>query len=436
MFATIRNFVFLTTAIGLGGLVSCKKSNDSAYNASQPIKVNSFSPAAGPLGTEILIKGSNFTSDTTKIKVSINGIALHVAGANSTEIMAAITEKTGSGPVVVTIQNGKGTSVDTFNYQYSYHVSTLAGTGSSGYSDGVGTNAAFNFNGVRGQLSLDTAGNLYVADGGNQRIRKVAPDGTVSTIAGNGINGYVDGDATSAEFNNPCATWYDVATGNVYVSERNGHNIRIISPQGAVSTYARYTGGNGGNELTSVVVNPNNGHVYWSDFYGSGIYTLKGGAVTQVITHDLPCTMTIDPQGNLYASHYDDEQIYKYTYNSSADSFDGGTVLAGSSHVEGSDDGVGLAATFGRPWGLCIDSKGVLYNSGQGGGDPSNCVRMITPDNWNVITIAGVGNATGNIDGLGGDARFNQPTGITVDKTGNLFVLDMGNNTIRKIVVN
>ena len=433
MYTAIKNQLLLLAFIICTGCISCRKSNGFTHNSSAPITVSSFSPMKGPIGTELLVKGSNFASDTSQVKVSINGVPLLVVGVNGNEIMAVITEKTGSGPVVVSIDKGTGTSSDVFNYQFSYTVTTLAGSGSAGYNDGRGTAASFNFNGVRGQLSVDQNQNLYVADGGNQRIRKIAPDGTVSTIAGSGINGYLDGNASSAQFNNPCGTTVD-ANGNVYVSERNGRNIRMITPAGVVSTYA-HSNGNGGNELTSVVINNTTGAIYWSDFYGDGIYQLRSGSVQRVINHSLPCTITIDGQGNIYATHYDDETVMKYTYNAGSDTFDNGAVVAGTSHVSGMTDAVGTSATFARPWGIAIDSKNNLYVSGQGGGDKSNCVRLITADTWTVRTIAGVGDNTGYIDGLGGDARFNQPTGIAVDKNNNLYVLDMGNNRVRKITV-
>src|SRR5882757_2270396 len=135
MFATIKRALIIFALIIPAGFMSCKKSNGFTHNPSQPITIASFSPATGPIGTEILIKGSNFSSDTSTIKVSINGVPLLIAGVNGNEIMAVVTEKTGTGPIVVTIDKTSGTSSDPFNYQFSYTVSTLAGSGSAGYSD-------------------------------------------------------------------------------------------------------------------------------------------------------------------------------------------------------------------------------------------------------------------------------------------------------------
>jgi sugar lactone lactonase YvrE len=426
------SYILVVAALVFGA--GCKKSAGGfSHNVSEPITVSAFSPASGPFGTELLIKGSNFTGDTSKVKVTINGVPLTVVGVDGDEIMVAVTAKTGSGPVVVSIDGKTGTSASSYAYVYSYSVSTLAGSGTAGFNDGIGTGASFNFNGVRGQLCVDTALNVYVADGGNQRVRKIAADGTVSTIAGNGTNGYADGAGAAAEFNNPCGTVLD-ANGNLYVSERNGHHIRMITPDGVVSTYASGSG-NGTNELTSVVVNKKTGAVYWSDFYGNGVYALKGGVITQVINHSLPCTLAIDASGNIYATQYDDEQVWKYTYDAVNDVFDNGVAIAGTSHVAGMVDGVGLAATFARPWGIALDGGGNLYVSGQGGGDNSNCVRRLSAGDWTVTTIAGVGDNTGNLDGLGTDARFNQPTGIAIDKNNDMYILDMGNNLVRKITV-
>jgi sugar lactone lactonase YvrE len=415
------------------GVSACKKDNGGySNNSSAPIVVTSFTPAEGATGTEVLINGSNFSSDTSQVQVTINGVPLKIAGTKENQIMAYLTQKTGTGPVVVTIGKNTGASTTDFNYLFSYVVTTLAGSGNAGFADGKGAAASFNFAGVRCQLSVDDNLNVYVPDGGNQRVRKIAPDGTVTTLAGTGENGYADGNASGAKFNNPCGTTID-AGGNIYVTERNGRRIRKITPDGKVSTYA-YSSGNGGNELTSVAINKTTGAVYWSDFYGDGIYALKNGTVTKVINYSLPCTITIDGAGNIYATHYDAQMVRKYTYNATTDAFDNGTDLAGMDRQSGWVDGIGQAARFNNPWGIAMDNKNNLYVTGLGEDRNSNCVRMITPDTRNVTTIAGTGDK-GYAEGTGSSVRFNGPTGIAVDKNGNMYILDMTNNRVRKITV-
>ena len=125
----MKNFLLILALIIGAGCIGCKKSNGGyTHNPSQPITVNNFSPATGTLGTEVLIKGSNFTSDTSKIKVSINGVPLLIVGVNGDEIIAVVTTKTGSGPINVSIDGKNGASNSNYTYIYSYSVSTLAGS--------------------------------------------------------------------------------------------------------------------------------------------------------------------------------------------------------------------------------------------------------------------------------------------------------------------
>src|SRR6187402_476601 len=142
----IRNLLLLlmfgAAAIG------CKKDNKGyVHNNGQAVTISAVSPGTGPIGTEILIKGSNFSGDTAGVSVTINGVPLLVVGVNGNEIMAVVTQKTGTGPIVVKVGKDAGTSTDPFNYLFSYTVNTLAGSGSGGYNDGKGTGASFNFNG-------------------------------------------------------------------------------------------------------------------------------------------------------------------------------------------------------------------------------------------------------------------------------------------------
>jgi sugar lactone lactonase YvrE len=132
-------------------------------------------------------------------------------------------------------------------------VTTVAGTGIQGYLDGAATDAKFNF---PFGVAVDASGNIFISDLGNLRIRKISPAGSVSTLAGDGLSGYKDGDPGTAEFGSALGVSLD-ASGNVYVADGANNVIRKISPAGAVSTLAG-DGKRGGNEAPAPSAEFNN----------------------------------------------------------------------------------------------------------------------------------------------------------------------------------
>jgi len=265
-------------------------------------------------------------------------------------------------------------------------VATLAGSGEPGWLDGAGSVARFN--GPDG-ITLAPSGDLYVADADNRRIRKVAPDGTVTTVAGSGQPGARDGPAATAQFLYPTGIAVDQA-GALYVADRGGHTVRKITPRGVVSTLA-----------------------------GSGQpgYTDGMGATAQFRD---PMTVVVDRSGRLFVADSGSHTIRVITSEGRV------STVAGSPQA-GAVDGAGATARFNWPTGLALDQAGNLYVA-----DSNNAlIRKVSPDGQ-VTTLAGVGHA-GSDDGPGETAGFRFPTGVAVDRQGDVYVADSANNMIRRI---
>lgn len=315
-------------------------------------------------------------------------------------------------------------------------VTTLAGSGPY-TTDGVGKSASFN---NPASVAVDTSGSLYVADTKNHKIRKITPAGVVTTVAGSGSYGGADGTGTAASFFNPGSICVDGA-GIVYVAERDIPKIRKITPSGVVTTLAGsgLTGNLDGigtaarfSSSCSVAVDPS-GTVYVADHYnfkirkitsagvvstlaGSGNPGSNDGTATAASFSD-PTAVAVDAAGTVYV--FDRFRIRKITPAGVV------TTLAGSDSA-GSDDGIGPSATFSSPAGLAVDGSGSVYVSDS----RYNKIRKIT-ETGVVTTLAGT-EAVGSTDGRGQTARFRTPSGIAVDAFGVLYVADTENNTIRK----
>ncbi len=260
-------------------------------------------------------------------------------------------------------------------------VTTLAGS-TQGYADDTG--AAAQFSGSTG-VAVDAAGNVYVADNYNHRIRKVSPTGVVTTLAGS-TQGYADGTGAAAQCNNPSGVAVDVA-GNVYVADWGNNRIRKVSPAGVVTTLAGSTQG-----------------------YADGT-----GAAAKF---DGPVGVAVDAAGNVYAADSSNRRICKVSPAGVV------TTLAGS--TKGYADGTGAAAKFDDPAGVAVDASGNVYVADWG----NNRIRKVSPVGV-VTTLAG--STRGYSDGTGASAKFSNPTGVAVDEAGNVYVADWGNNRIRKV---
>ena len=324
-------------------------------------------------------------------------------------------------------------------------VTTLAGlAGSAGSTNGTG-NAA-RFSGPTG-VAVDSTGVVYVADANNHRIRQVTAAGVVTTLAGNGFPGGFDGTGTNARFNDPQDVAVDSA-GVLYVADAFSDTIRKITAGGVVTTLAGFYGsvdavdGPGPfarfSSPAAVAVAPD-GNLYVADRTNQTIRKVtRAGTVStfaglanaigftdgtgSAARFSAPQGVAVDAAGTVYVADTNNHTIRTITPGGVV------TTLAGLAGANGSADGTGNAARFTGPRGIAFDSAGTLYVADTG----NHAIRKIAPGGA-VTTLAGLGGTSGNTDGTGSAARFNQPRGIAVDSAGTVYVTDANNNTIRKI---
>lgn len=265
-------------------------------------------------------------------------------------------------------------------------VTTLAGSGGAGDTDGTGAGAMFN--GPNGGC-VDAVGNVYIADSGNHRIRRVSPEGMVTTVAGTGQPGFADGPVAQAQFNLPMGLCVD-AQGNIYIADTGNSRIRKIDPTGMVTTLA-----------------------------GSGLPGWRDGP-GQSAWFNFPNDLVVDRSGNLFVSEFNNHTVRRVTPT--------GEVSTWAGNPEpGYVDGPREEARFMAPAGIARDATGNLYVTEWDG----HRVRRIGTDGL-VTTLAGNG-VPGYADGPGTEARFNQPDGIVVDTDGFVYVTENGNHVIRRI---
>ncbi len=262
-------------------------------------------------------------------------------------------------------------------------------SGALGSTDGAGTAARFN---APGGVFVNPDRSLLVADTGNSMLRRISPEGVVTTLAGlAGQIGSTEGSGTAARFNAPMGVARDSA-GNAYVADQMNHLVRIVSPAGATGSMAGKAG--------------------------------IAGSVDSLGTSALfnqPTGIVVDAAGNQYVSDQGSHVIRKVTPGGQV------TTLAGAAGSSGSTDGAGATARFNRPTGLAIDRDGAIYVADTG----NHAIRKIV--GANVTTLAGFATLDGLKDGTGSGAWFNAPEGLAIDSANHLWVADTGNRTIRKV---
>jgi len=293
-------------------------------------------------------------------------------------------------------------------------VSTFAGQpGQSGTSDGTGLKVTFN---NPSALSVDSTGNLYVADTGSNTIRLITAAGVVSTIAGKHgtLAGSTDGKGQAARFNSPYGIAVDRTNNLIYVADSYNHTIRKITP----------------------TANPAGGTDYLvSTFAGTASKKGSTDATGASARFTEPTGLAVDTFGNVYVADSGNNIIRMITPAGVVSTLAGTapvvTVVNGTTTVSdnhGAANGKGPAASFSNPYKLSVDGSGNVYVADMG----NHAIRMITSDGT-VSTLAGLVGNPGFADGGPLEARFSQPFAVAADASGHVFVADTGNKILREI---
>jgi trimeric autotransporter adhesin len=326
-------------------------------------------------------------------------------------------------------------------------ISTIVGNGDPGLS-GDGGPAVFAESAFPQGILLDNAGNIYIS---GSVIRKISPTGIITTVAGNQSATMLgdDGPATAAQLSVPYGMAMDAA-GNIYVADQFNNRIRRIGTDGIITTVAGNgqtgPGGDRGPATSAQLDQPSSvavdsaGDLYIADTNNSLVRKVSGGIITTVAGNlsasapgdggpaiaaglSSPTDVKVDAAGNLYIA--DGTAIRKVTTDGIIHTVAGGVY--GTRYGFGGDDGPATAATLGALAGLALDGVGNLFLVDV----DNNLVRKIGPDGI-IVTIAGSNLAVGD-GGPATSALLKEPVGIALDSAGNLFILDQRDRRLRKV---
>ncbi|MBL8142094.1 MAG: hypothetical protein JNM38_13345 [Acidobacteria bacterium] len=442
---TIRKIAAGGVVTTLAGLASTSGSADGTGSAARFNSPRSL--AVDGAGTLWVADNGNHTIR----RITAGGVVTTLAGLAGTTGSA---NGTGSSarfnyPEAVAVDsNGTVYVADYFNQMIrkitaAGVVTTAAGVNQVGSVDGTGSAARFAW---PTGIAVDNDGVVYVGDSGNNAIRHVTPSGVVTTLAGfPAALGSADGTGSAARFNRPNGVAVG-GTGALYVADSGNNTIRRIAAGGVVTTLAGLAGAYGSANGTGsaarfsypfAIAVDGGGVVYVADTYnhtirkisGSGEVTTLAGLASSSGTADgtgsaarfhLPQGVAVDGSGTVYVADTYNHTIRKITTGGVV------TTFAGLAGAAGSTDGTGSTARFDRPLGIAVDGNGTVYVSSR------NTIRRISSGGV-VTTLAGMAGTFGSADGTGSAARFLEPTGVAVDSVGNVYVMDTVNQRVRRI---
>ena len=404
--------------------------------------------------------GNVFISDTNNHRIRI----VNPAGAIATFAGTGVAGYSGDGgaPVLARLSGPAGLAVaasglyiaDRDNHRIRRisggTITTAAGTGSAGYNGDNHVPTSAKLDSPSG-VAIDGTGKLYIADTGNDRIRRVAASGDLVTWAGTGTPGFSGdgGVGTSAAIDAPLGIAFD-ASNTAYFADRDNHRVRRVSSGGTITTFAgrSHFGGDGGPATAAQLDFPfgvavdSADNVYIADWGNHRIRKVNGGGIVTTIAGNGsfgnsgdggpatsaqlsgPIDVAVDGAGNVYIADFTNDRVRKVTPAGTITAF-AGTGTAGFS----GDGGPATSAQLNSPTGLEVDDAGNVYVADIG----NNRVRRITPGGT-ITTVAG--SATAGFCGDGGPATsacLNDPIDVAIDDSGNMFIAEYGGHRVRRV---
>jgi uncharacterized protein (TIGR03437 family) len=412
----MKNLKIIFAILCIISIASCSKDDNEQPKPTSSISIASILPSDGAKGTAVLLTGIGFSPNASSNTVTINGKSCAVNSATATQLNITVPPAAGTGKIKVTVGNDNAEST-VFDFVVTTTVTTIAGNGVEGdsnsglgqinFASGIavntngdvfiadtdnhkikkitplgiittfaGSTAGDNNIGI-GQLrnpigiEIDPAGNIYVADTGNHKIKKITPSGLITTIAGSTLG---DSNLGLGQFNQPSNIQVD-AIGNLFIADKGNHKIKKITSNGVITTIAGSTEGDDVAGLgqfvlpNSIAINPT-GEVYISDTGNNKIKKVnQNGSISTFINSQLslPSGIVFDSSGNLYVADVFGNQIKKITPSLIV------TTVAGNN--SSGDSNVGLGQ-FNNPRDIAIDALGNLYVADRG----NNKIKKITFD--------------------------------------------------------
>ena len=331
-------------------------------------------------------------------------------------------------------------------------INTVAGNGSGGYSGDNGPATGAQLNGPYG-VAVDSSGNLYIPDITNNRIREVNTLGIITTVAGDGTQGFSgdNGPATSAELSNPCGVAVD-AFGNLYISDQGNNRIREVNPSGIITTVAgngtQGFSGDNGPATSAEMFDPIGlavdafGDLYIADYLNNRIRMVSPGGIITTVAGDgtggfsgdngpatgaelyEPTGVAVDASGKLYIADWFNNRIRMVDLSGIIT-----TVAGNGGYGYSGDNGPATSAELYAPFGVALDASGNLYISAQYN------YRIREVNTLGIIsTVAGDGTSAFSGDnGPATSAELVLSSGVAMDTSGNLYIADVANDRIRKV---